>query len=67
MRDLADGLILHALAVLAAIVFLSMNPLDAQAQPSGGTAGRDLTVEVTKAGATTEIPTRTNVAFVVTV
>ena len=67
MRGLADRLLLHLLVVSAAIVLLAANPRDAEAQPSGGTAGRDLTVEITKAGALPEIPTRTNVAFVVTV
>jgi uncharacterized repeat protein (TIGR01451 family) len=67
MRGLVDRLVLHSLAMSAAIVLLSTIPRDLEAQPTGGTAGRDLTVEITKAGALLEIPTRTNVAFVVTV
>lgn len=67
MRSLAEWLFLPAAIVTAATVLLSTNAGDSYAQPSGGTAGRDLTVEVTKAGAVPEIPTRTNVAFVVTV
>ena len=66
MRGPANSLLPHAL-VSAAILFLSAIPRDANAQPSGGTAGRDLTVDIVKAGALPEIPTRTNVAFVVTV
>lgn len=67
MRGLVDRLVPHSVAVSAAIVLLSTIAPDAEAQPTGGTAGRDLTVEITKAGAIPEIPTRTNVAFVVTV
>jgi hypothetical protein len=54
------------LAVPAAVLALSF-PKDAEAQPTGGDAGRDLTVDISKAGAVPEVPTRTNVAFVVTV
>lgn len=49
-------------AFSAAILSLLWSPPNAAAQP-----GRDLTVEITKAGAILDIPTRTNVAFVVTV
>ena len=54
-------------AVFVAILPLLWSPPNADAQPTGGTAGRDLTVDIAKAGAVPEIPTRTNVAFVVTV
>lgn len=67
MLGLADYLLLHTLVVTAATALLLTNPRDSNAQPSGGTAGRDLTVEIAKAGALPEVPTRTNVAFVVTV
>lgn len=59
--------LLIGLAVTAATLLLLLNPQDAEAQPSGGAAGRDLTVDITNASAAPAIPTRANVAFVVTV
>ena len=49
------------MAVTAATLLLFLNPQNAIAQ-----VGRDLTVNISQAGAALVIPTRTNVAFVVT-
>ena len=67
MRSLTESWYLDALVVAGVTLLLWTNPRDSNAQPTGGTAGRDLTVDITKAGALPEVPTRTNVAFVVTV
>lgn len=50
------------LAVTGMSLLLLLIPADAEAQ-----AGRDLTVNISKAGALAEVPSGTNVAFVVTV
>ncbi len=49
------------MAVTAATLLLFLNP-----QKAGAQVGRDLTVNISQAGAASVIPTRTNVAFIVT-
>jgi hypothetical protein len=54
-------------AVVAGTVLALFGARGVDAQPSGGTAGRDLTVDIVQAGTAIPIPTKNNAAFVVTV